>query len=195
MRPQLPRKQRKRTERRSQTRVSLLEQDGYQKGHAMDIGTELATRTDMAAEPSVLGLMAGTQVRTLDGVLPVEFLEPGDRIVTRAGARRLVAVSVKQRRMAAVVRIRATTLGHDRPEQDLLLAPGQPVMIRDWRARALYGVEAAAIPASRLADGEFIVTEVLRQVRLFTLRFDEDEVIYAEGLEVACPAVDVPAMA
>ncbi|WP_245990200.1 Hint domain-containing protein [Tabrizicola piscis] len=161
----------------------------------MDIGTELATRTDMAAEPSVLGLMAGTQVRTLDGVLPVEFLEPGDRIVTRAGARRLVAVSVKQRRMAAVVRIRATTLGHDRPEQDLLLAPGQPVMIRDWRARALYGVEAAAIPASRLADGEFIVTEVLRQVRLFTLRFDEDEVIYAEGLEVACPAVDVPAMA
>ncbi len=161
----------------------------------MDIGTELSTRTDMSAEPSVLGLMAGTQVRTLDGVLPVEFLEPGDRIVTRAGARRLVAVSVVQRRMAAVVRIRATTLGHDRPEQDLLLAPGQPVMIRDWRARALYGVEAAAIPASRLADGEFIVTEVLRQVRLFTLRFAEDEVIYAEGLEVACPAVDVPAMA
>jgi hypothetical protein len=175
--------------------VSLLQRNGYQKGLAMDIGTELSTRTDMSAEPSVLGLMAGTQVRTLDGVLPVEFLEPGDRIVTRAGARRLVAVSVVQRRMAAVVRIRATTLGHDRPEQDLLLAPGQPVMIRDWRARALYGVEAAAIPASRLADGEFIVTEVLRQVRLFTLRFAEDEVIYAEGLEVACPAVDVPAMA
>jgi hypothetical protein len=95
--------------------------------------------------------------------------------------------------MAAVVRIRATTLGHDRPERDLLLAPGQPVMIRDWRARALYGADAAAIPASRLADGEFIVTEVLRQVRLYTLHFAGEEVIYADGLEIACPAVELAA--
>jgi Hint domain len=157
----------------------------------MDMGAELSTRSDamVPARPE-LGLLAGTQVRTQHGVLPVEYLEPGDRIVTRAGARRLLGVSVQQRRMAAVVRVRATTLGHDRPEQDLLLAPGQPVMIRDWRARALYGVDAAAIPAARLADGEFIVTEVLRQVRLFTLLFAEDEVIYAEGLEIACPAAE-----
>jgi Hint domain len=163
----------------------------------MDMETTIAGQGGLQVEPEVLGLLAGTQIRTLDGLLPVEFLGPGDRIVTRAGSRRLLAVSVLQRRMARVVRIRATTLGYDRPEQDLLLAPGQLVMIRDWRARALYGVEAAAIPASRLADGEFIVTEVLRQVQLFTLRFAEDEVIYAEGLEIACPAVtaDVPVTA
>lgn len=162
---------------------------------AADTATRQSSWSATPAEPSVLGIMAGTQVRTLDGALPVEYLEPGDRIVTRAGARRLVAVSVMQRRMAAVVRIRATTLGHDRPEQDLRLAPGQPVLIRDWRARALYGADVAAIPAARLADGEFIVTEVLRQVRLFTLRFAEDEVIYAEGLEIACPAMDAPVKA
>lgn len=163
----------------------------------MDMETSIAGQGALAVEPEVLGLLAGTQIRTLDGLLPVEFLEPGDRIVTRAGSRRLMAVSVVQRRMARVVRIRASTLGHDRPEQDLLLGPGQPVMIRDWRARALYGIEAAPIPAMRLADGEFIVTEVLRQVQLFTLRFAEDEVIYAEGLEIACPAViaEVPATA
>ncbi len=155
----------------------------------MDMDASTARPSTQQSVPAVLGLVAGTQVRTLDGLLPVEFLGPGDRIVTRAGSRRLEAVSVLHRRMAGVIRIRATTLGHDRPEQDLLLAPGQPVMIRDWRARALYGVEVAAIPASRLADGEFIVTEVLRQVQLFTLRFAEDEVIYAEGLEIACPAV------
>jgi hypothetical protein len=133
-------------------------------------------------------MLAGTQVRTLDGVLPVEFLTPGDRIVTRNGARKLVSISVQSRKMIDLVRIRASTLGHDRPEQDLLLSPGQPVLIRDWRAKAIFGLPVAAIPAARLADGEFVCLETHRQVRLFTLRFDEDEVIYAEGLELACPA-------
>ena len=134
------------------------------------------------------GMLAGTMVRTLEGVLPVEYLTPGDRIVTRAGMRRLASVSVVARKMVDLVRIRASTVGHDRPDQDLLLSPGQPVVIRDWRAQALYGVTAAAIPAARLADGEFVCLETHRNVRLFTLRFDDEEVIYAEGLELACPA-------
>jgi hypothetical protein len=134
------------------------------------------------------GMLAGTMVRTLEGVLPVEYLTPGDRIVTRAGMRRLASVSVVARKMVDLVRIRASTVGHDRPDQDLLLSPSQPVVIRDWRAQALYGVTAAAIPAARLADGEFVCLETHRNVRLFTLRFDDEEVIYAEGLELACPA-------
>lgn len=138
-------------------------------------------------EPQV-GMLAGTMVRTLDGVLPVEYLTPGDRIVTRSGTRKLTSVSVQARKMVDLVRIRASTLGHDRPEQDLLVSPGQPILIRDWRARAIFGTPVAAVPAARLADGEFICLETHAQVRLFTLRFDEDEVIYAEGLELACPA-------
>jgi hypothetical protein len=134
------------------------------------------------------GILAGTMVRTLEGVLPVDYLTPGDRIVTRNGARRLTSISVQSRKVFDLVRIRASTLGHDRPEQDLLVSPGQPILIRDWRAKALFGVPTAAIPAARLADGEFVCLESHRQVRLFTLRFAEDEVIYAEGLELACPA-------
>lgn len=134
------------------------------------------------------GMLAGTMVRTLDGTLPVDYLTPGDRIVTRSGARRLTSVSVQARKVVDLVRIRASTLGHDRPEQDLLVSPGQPLLIRDWRAQAIFGQPVAVVPAARLADGEFICLETHAQVRLFTLRFDEDEVIYAEGLELACPA-------
>jgi len=156
----------------------------------MDGVTRLAGPIEASMAATTLGVVAGTQIRTLDGLLPVEFLEPGDRIVTRSGALRLTAVSVQRRRPILLVRILATTLGHDRPEQDLLVAPGQPVLIRDWRARALYGTDAAAIPAARLVDGEFVVTELLREARLFTLRFAQDEIIYAEGLELACLAAD-----
>ena len=154
----------------------------------MDAEAPFSRSAGGAGLPPTAGMLAGTMVRTLEGVLPVDYLTPGDRIVSRSGARRLSSVSVVMRKQIHLVRIRASTMGHDRPDQDLLLSPGQPVVIRDWRAQALYGVSAAAIPASRLADGEFIRVEVHRNARLFTLRFEDEEVIYAEGLELACPA-------
>jgi Hint domain len=135
------------------------------------------------------GLLLGTRVRTIAGILPVEFLEPGDRIVTRTGAATLISLSSTLRKAAPVVRIRAGTLGSDRPEADLFMAPGQALLIRDWRALALYGTPAATVPASRLADGEFIRVEVLATARFFTLRFETAQVIYAEGLEIACQTI------
>ncbi len=154
----------------------------------MDAEAPFSRSAGGAGLPPAAGMLVGTMVRTLEGVLPVEYLAPGDRIVTRSGKRRLASVSVVARKMVDLVRIRASTVGHDRPDQDLFLSPGQPVVIRDWRAQALYGVPAAAVPAARLADGEFVCLETHRNVRLFTLRFDDEEVIYAEGLELACPA-------
>lgn len=154
----------------------------------MDFDAPFSRSAGGAGTEAQAGVAAGTMVRTLEGLLPVEYLTPGDRIVTRGGARRLVSVSVQARKMVDLVRIRASTLGHDRPEQDLLVSAGQPMLIRDWRAKAIFGAPVAVVPAARLADGEFVCLETHRHVRLFTLRFDEDEVIYAEGLELACPA-------
>ncbi len=132
------------------------------------------------------GILAGTRIRTLEGDLPVEFIEPGDRIITCSGAIRVVAVSTSLRRFAPVVRLAASTIRHCQPEADLVLSPGQRVMIRDWRATSLYGAAAAAVPAARLADGKFVRHEILDLARLFTLHFASEEVIYAEGLELTC---------
>ena len=137
-----------------------------------------------------VGILAGSLVRTLDGILPVEFLEPGDRVITRSGACRVGSISVSRRRMLPMIRITASTQGHDRPEHDLLVAPGQPVVIRDWRAKAIFGQPVAIVPAERLMDGRFVLAETLPDAVLFTLRFAEDEVIWAEGLEIACPAME-----
>lgn len=49
-----------------------------------------ASRSGADASQPHLG--AGTIIYTLDGALPVEYLEPGDRIITRAGARILRAL-------------------------------------------------------------------------------------------------------
>ncbi|NJM82489.1 MAG: hypothetical protein HC844_08325 [Tabrizicola sp.] len=132
------------------------------------------------------GLFIGTRVMTLEGDLPVEFLNPGDRIVTRSGARRLAALGVTELTNAAMMRISASAFGEDRPTGDRFIAPGQPILVRDWRAKAMFGTPTAVVPAARLADGEWISQETLPTARLFTLHFEDDEVIYAEGLELAC---------
>jgi hypothetical protein len=134
-------------------------------------------------------VMAGTPILTLDGSLPVEFLQPGDRIVTRAGMRRLSQVEVRVVRNARVVRIAHETLGKDTPSDDILVAAGQMVLVRDWRAQALAGVPAALFPAARLADGEYIRNQTLPEARLFTLVFEDEAIIYAAGLELVCPAM------
>jgi hypothetical protein len=162
-------------------------------GHVMNESNGFAATGQEADLPLPTGMAAGTRIRTLDGVLPVEFLEPGDRIVTRSGARRLVSIAIRRCRATEIVRLSASTLAHNRPEADLLLGPGQPVIVRDWRARMLYGAEVAAVPSIRLADGEDVQRESRRQVLLYALRFAEDEVIWAEGIELACEAATVAA--
>jgi len=143
------------------------------------------TETTADALPQVRGLAAGTIVLTLAGALPVEHLTAGDRIITRAGARSLRAIRSEAVASARMVRVSASALGIDQPEDDLLLAADQPVLIRDWRAKAMKGVSQAMMPASTLVDGEYIRAEAVSGQRIFTLEFDVPVVIYAGGLELA----------
>lgn len=139
------------------------------------------------------GLAQGTLVLTLDGLLPVEYLTPGDRMITRKGAMRLAEVEMTLVQNARVICISADTLGSDCPVDDIRVSPDQPVFVRDWRARALTGQDRAMIAAARLVDGEFIRAEVMPELRLYTLRFAEEAVIYAAGLELSCTAATVTA--
>lgn len=132
------------------------------------------------------GLAAGTRILTLDGMIPVEFLEPGDRVVTREGVRELRRVGATLRDGVEACRIRASSLGHGRPELDITVTAETPVFLSDWRAKALYGQDHALVAAGRLADGEFIVKAGTRAaMRVFTLAFDTPQIVYAEGVEVA----------
>ncbi|MFC2967876.1 Hint domain-containing protein [Acidimangrovimonas pyrenivorans] len=135
------------------------------------------------------GIAAGTIVLTLHGALPVEYLTPGDRVVTRDGTRVLRGLHVRVARDEPAIRIAASALGHDRPEAEMVVSPEQEILIRDWRAKALYGVETAMVPARRLVDGQYVRRETPEELRLFTLEFDSPAVIYAGDLQLACDRV------
>lgn len=141
----------------------------------------------IATPTAAMGLAFGSTVLTAQGERSVETLAPGDRIVTRDGIRRLTA-AITDELTGTVVRVSASALGHDRPDADVRLAPGQLLLLRDWRAQALYGTPTALVPVSRLVDGEYISTEETGTIQVITLCFDSPCVIYVHGLEIACPA-------
>ncbi len=151
----------------------------------MTLGTAAGT-INAGTEMPICGIAAGTTILTLMGAVPVEFVSPGDRVITRAGARVVTAVEIAVVSNARVIRICEGVLGKDRPAADTVVSPTQPILIRDWRAKALAGVDQAVIAAERLIDGEYIRAEVLAEARIVTLRFDAAQVIYAAGLELGC---------
>lgn len=142
-------------------------------------------RVDDMGQSSSVAIAPGTTILTLDGALPVEHLYPGDRLITRHGARAVAAIDqVTLPAGTPIVIITKHALG-GRPEKDLWLPAAQRLLIRDWRAQALYGQKQVCIPVGQLADGEYVRLDVLAEaVSGFALRFGRPEVFYADGLEL-----------
>ena len=132
------------------------------------------------------GIVAGTCILTADGLLPVELLGTGDRVITRnTGLVRLIAVEFAQCR-GDFVQIAAGALGNTRPETDTILAADQTVLLRGQGTGTGTGqpgrlIRAGDLPAvegcSVLAGVEFTVVRLI---------FSSPQLVYADGLETLC---------
>jgi hypothetical protein len=141
-----------------------------------------------APRPGRTGIAAGTVVMTADGALPVDFVEPGDWVIARSGLRMVRAVR-QHRYSGPAIRIGEGALGEGRPEQVLILPAAAPVLICDARA-SFFGRKCAVIPVADLVDGDGIAPAGDVTMRLYDLRFDAPEIVHAEGLQIACLAVE-----
>lgn len=151
----------------------------------VQLRTTAADLTCTIARPRLGGLAEGTMVMTARGAVAVQDLSVGDRIITRdRGMQVLRAVTQHRLDALALFRILPDTLGAGRPEAETLVAPGQHLYLRDWRAQALFGADAALVPAWRLADGHFVAEQAPAPVVIHELHFDHEHVIYANGLEL-----------
>lgn len=131
------------------------------------------------------GIAAGTIVLTLDGEIPVEHLNAGDRVITRdTGIATLVAVHMREITFTPY-KISADRLGDGRPVADTYVASEQHILVRGLLAQALYKTDSAMVPVAKLADGEYIAKCEGQTLRIYELEFDTAHVIYANGLEIA----------
>ena len=152
-------------------------------GHAA-IEHRLAQRRSI----QTTGLVAGTLVVTADGEIPVEYLSPGDRIVTRAhGMMPLKSVSAVTRHVH-MIRLAPGALGASQP-RPAIMTSSQPILLRGPVAMKLCGTAQGVTPVGFLVDNEAIRDLGPRETRLIQLSFERPEVIYADGVEVVLPAL------
>ncbi|MEQ6202771.1 Hint domain-containing protein [Sulfitobacter sp. HNIBRBA2951] len=135
--------------------------------------------------PRDTGLLQGTTVLTLDGEMPAEYLSVGDKIITRDSGIARVEHIQRTTRMVRTIALAAGSLGHTRPERDVLLAGDQMCLIRDWRAQAMFSADRALVAARTLVDGEFIRDLGMQEQTLIQIFCDGPHVLYADGLEIS----------
>ena len=138
---------------------------------------------------NVAGLAHGTTVMTLDGEKSVEDLTAGTRVITRDSGMAILRSVTTTEVTVASIKVKAGSLGHTRPDKDIIVGPDALVHIRDWRAKALFGADVATVKARRLVDGEFISEQPAAKIKVYELTFDRQHILYADGLEVASAAV------
>jgi len=154
----------------------------------MHFGTEIVAAEAVKAEQKFTGICAGTNVMTLEGEMPVEHLSPGDRVITRdSGMAVLREVRVKKAKMQPI-RVKAGSLGHTRPDRDMVASPDMLVHIRDWRAEVLFGQPSALVPVKQLVDGKFLAVQPVQETLTYELIFDREHILYADGMEIASSA-------
>jgi hypothetical protein len=144
----------------------------------------------ISSSPTCNALSPGTVVLTLDGALPVEYLVPGDRVITRDSGCAVLKTHVFRRARLPGVLIQGGALGHMRPDQEVLLPASQEILLRDWRAKALFGAAQALVPVSRLVDGSFVCALGEIEMGLHELVFDRPHILYVDGLELASARQD-----
>ena len=130
------------------------------------------------------GLLQGAILLTLDGEIPVEFLSVGDKLITRDSGTSKVTHIQRSTRAVHTIAFAAGSLGDTRPERDALLAGDQMVLIRDWRARAMFNSERALVAARSLVDEEFITDLGMQDTTLIQIFCDSPHILYADGLEL-----------
>ncbi len=154
----------------------------------MQLNTQEFKQNITAVTVEESGICSGTTIMTLDGEIPVEHLNVGDRIITRDSGMSVLRNITTRTAKVAPIRIKAGSLGHTRPDRDMLVSPGARIHLRDWRAEALFGAKTASVTAKRLIDGEFLAQLDPREMKVYDLQFDNAHIIYADGIEMIVEA-------
>lgn len=137
-------------------------------------------------------LPGGSRVLTAKGEMVIESLVPGDRIITRDHGMVVIRDVIRQEiaRGSAMIHIPANAMGRGKPERDVLLPPDQPVVLRDWRARTIFGAKEARVAAQRLIDGAVIRPVPSQGGSVWCIVLDRPSALYIDGLELVSGALD-----
>lgn len=135
----------------------------------------------------------GALITTPDGLVAVEDLLPGQRVITDIGTQRLLWIGKMnvypnnpETEPPGVIRVITDALGYARPMHDLMLADHARLVHQGPRCRDIVGQDSALAPARAFIDGfgVFSVTPHT-SVPMYQLGFKTHRSYYAGGIALA----------
>ncbi len=136
----------------------------------------------------------GAILRTQSGMMAVEDLLPGDKVLTSLGYQTLLwrgAMSIvpgaqnPRPEIGTLTRITADALGLGRPAPDLVLGPAARMLHRSPATRLLTGTDTALIPVRDFIDGDqMIELRPIAPVQCYQLGFKEHACVNVNGIDV-----------
>ncbi len=134
------------------------------------------------------GIVAGTRLEAASGWRPVESLMRGDAVYTLDGGLRQI-VDIQREDMTPRRQLFVPGGALDNCAEMLLL-PGQHVLLDADIAEEAFGSPLVLVPAAALAGYNGIAwQDGQERVEIVTLGFDEEEVVYGNtGAMLHCPA-------
>ena len=139
------------------------------------------------------GLYASTRVQTAFGWQTVAELQPGDLVMTKDdGLTALSAIHTEFRRALWSVRLPAGAVGN---LVDMMLPPGQSVLIQTGYAMPFSGDDLALVPATAMEGWRGIAPHVpAKSEPILQLRLSRPGVLFVgPGLMVGCEGGDLAA--
>ena len=136
----------------------------------------------------------GTLIKTADGQIAVEDLQPGVEIITaEGGAMPLLWIGAMtllpdggdaNRNSPRLTRFMADSLGPARPAHDLMFGPGARLLTRRTETHDIVGTDHVLMPARDLVDGVNIIDIAPpRPVTVYHIGLHRHATITAAGLE------------
>lgn len=134
----------------------------------------------------------GTLIRTPDGDVAIEDLQPGDMVNTSTGdAAQLIwigssrFVPAEAGRRTPLIRIMTDSFGEDRPSSFLTVGPGARLLNTPEHLRAEANGQRMFTPAKEFVDGVNVIEVVPpTPVRLFHICLSRHAAVFAGGIEV-----------
>ncbi|RMC33929.1 hemolysin [Paracoccus alkanivorans] len=134
---------------------------------------------------------AGTEIKTADGVCPIEDLSVGQLVLTIDGGlqpirwigrRKFDSIDLRLKPKLRPVRIRAGALGEGYPSRDLVVSPQHRVLVRNNLLQRMFCTTEALVAAKHLLELPGIeVAEDLAEVEYFHMMFDRHQIVWSNG--------------
>lgn len=136
----------------------------------------------------------GTTLMTAEGDQPVDWIRPGDRVMTKdhgfqpvlwVGRTTFSARKLETTPELRPIRIAAQSIDAETPAQDLLLPPEHRVLLKSYQVELLFGTDEVFAPIKAIANGGAIAQFLPQyEISYYHILFQNHEIVLAEGLWV-----------